>query len=271
MNIKPVSAVWDNESVRRFWNYLGQKTQMESEYFSFQVGKGIVRFLKRTGLLSRPVDILDFGCGPGFLLERFLDTGNKCSGFDFSDGSAAIVNKKFTGRNNWNGAISVTALPAPYADASFGLITFIETLEHLLDEMIQPTMQELHRLLRPGGEIFLTIPNDEKLDDSNVYCPFCNSEFHKVQHVRSYDRESISKLMSQYGFEVIYCKNIDLHELEVVGWGDRHKIKRSLKRICNTIADAIAPEKSNAGKYILPRCSAGPNLCVIAKKAGFKI
>lgn len=266
MDEKPVPANWDIQAIRRFWNYLGQKTQVESEYFSYQVGGALVRLLKRAHALSEPMDILDFGCGPGFLLEHFLNTGNSCWGFDFSDGTVATVNEKFRGRANWRGAISATTLPVAYQDASFGLVSCVETLEHLLDDMIPPTMHELHRLLKPGGVAFFTTPYAEDLKRSNVYCPFCNHEFHSVQHVRSFDAETITDLLSNYGFEVIYCKNIDLFELEVMKWGNRHEIKKSIKSVLNAIADTLSPVKSADGKYLLPRCSAGPNLCVIAKK-----
>lgn len=266
MNENPIPAEWDAESIRRFWNHLGRNTQVEGEYFSYQVGKALVRLMKRAQVLSTPVSILDFGCGPGFLLEQLLETGNSCSGFDFSDGTVAKVNDKFRGRENWQGAISATTLPVAYQDESFDLVTCIETLEHLLDDMIPPTMHELRRLLAPDGIAFFTTPFAEDLRKSQTYCPFCNHEYHKVQHVRSFDRDSIAGLLSQFGFEVIYCNNIELFELQKTAWGNRHEFKRSLKGICNTIADAIAPVKARDGRYSLPRCSPGPNLCVIARK-----
>jgi len=263
---KPVPATWDIKTIRRFWNYLGQNTQMESEYFSFQVGRALVRFLKRANTLSGPVTILDFGCGPGFLLAQLLNTGNRCYGFDFSDGTVEKVNKKFLGRKNWQGAISATNLPVAYTDASFDILTCIETLEHLLDEMIPSTLLELNRLLKVGGIAFFTVPYAEKLNESNMYCPFCNHEFHKVQHIRSFDFEAVNRLLPLYGFDVIYCKNLNLFELEDTRWGNRHKIKMSLKSMVNMLFDKLTPIKSSGGKYFLPRCSAGPNLCVLAKK-----
>jgi len=266
MTEHPVPAKWDTASIRRFWNYHGKKTQDETEYFSFQVGEALVRLLKKARVLSRPVSILDFGCGPGFLLQHFLHTGNTSFGFDFSDGTVAKVNRKFASRSNWKGAISATALPTAYEDASFGLVTCVETLEHLLDEMIPPTLRELHRLLHPEGILFITTPFAEDLEKSGIYCPFCDHEFHKVQHVRSFDTGAMRELLSQYGFEVIYCSNVDLFEVQSRGWRDRHSLKKSLKRVIHAAADLLAPVHSADGKYLLPRCSSGPNLCAIARK-----
>lgn len=256
---------WTHESIRRFWNYHGQKPQIDSEYFSFQVGDALVNLLKRANAFPQGGSILDFGCGPGFLLERLLTTNNTCYGFDFSDGTVDRVNRKFFSRKNWEGAISATQLPTSYDASLFDVITCIETLEHLLDDMIPTTLGELHRLLKRNGIVFFTVPSDENLAESSVYCPFCDHEFHKVQHVRSFNNESIAALLSHHGFRICYCQSIDLFELQGNKRITRHNVARILKSGINFVLDALSP-LPGSGKYKTPRCSAGPNLCVIAEK-----
>jgi ubiquinone/menaquinone biosynthesis C-methylase UbiE len=176
------------------------------------------------------------------------------------------VNRKFSTHRYWKGAISASKLPTAYDESFFDLVTCIETLEHLLDEMIPSTLQELHRLLKPRGIVFLTTPYDENLSESYICCPFCNLEFHKVQHVRSFNRDSIQQLLREYGFNIIYCQNIDLFELQRNKWSNSHYIKKFAKGEINRILDIVYPLKSSDNKYKIPRCSAGENLCVLAEK-----
>lgn len=266
MNEKPVTAAWSPESIRRFWNYQGQKTQVETEYFSFQVVDALANLLQRAHATPRQGNILDFGCGPGFLLERLLTSGADCYGFDFSNATVDRVNAKFAAMRNWKGAISSIELPVGYQDNFFDFISCIETLEHLLDEMLPDTLAELSRLLKQDGIAFFTTPFNENLSDSLIYCPFCNHEFHKVQHVRRFTRESITDLLKQYGFEVLYCEAIDLLALQGEKKITRHSFKRAGKFFVNTLLDLVAPVAAKDGRLYAPRCAPGPNLCVLARK-----
>jgi SAM-dependent methyltransferase len=58
----------------------------------------------------------------------------------------------------------------PYPDAFFDGVLLLDVLEHLLDE--KAVLQEIHRVLRPGGFLVVSVPNDGLLagwDSLNVY------------------------------------------------------------------------------------------------------
>ncbi|WP_051293039.1 class I SAM-dependent methyltransferase [Citrifermentans bremense] len=262
----PTETDWTLDSIRRFWNYHGQKPQVDSEYFSFQVGDALLNLLRRGSAFSKQWTVLDFGCGPGFLLERFLAVGNKCYGFDFSNGTVDRVNSKFSTHPNWSGAVSSSSLPISYDQNFFDLVTCMETLEHLLDDMLPATLNEIHRLLKPHGIAFFTTPANEELSASHVYCPFCDHEFHKIQHVRSFTQKDISDLLSAHGFKVIYCEAIDLFELQKNKKVTKHNVARSVKYYMNRFLDVVNPIAAQDPRYRVPRCSTGPNLCVVAEK-----
>lgn len=59
--------------------------------------------------------------------------------------------------------IAADATDVPFPDRSFDLITSFETIEHLLD----PTslLDEFSRLLRPGGSLILSTPNERGLTE----------------------------------------------------------------------------------------------------------
>lgn len=52
----------------------------------------------------------------------------------------------------------VDAMHIAFAPATFDYVTCISTIEHLSDEGDVITMTEIARVLRPGGQVFLTVP-----------------------------------------------------------------------------------------------------------------
>lgn len=51
----------------------------------------------------------------------------------------------------------------PFADATFGSITMVETFEHVFETDRVGMLSECHRVLRPGGRIVLSTPNYRSL------------------------------------------------------------------------------------------------------------
>ena len=103
----------------------------------------------------------------------------------------------------------IEKLPTNYEKDYFDLITFIETIEHLKDDMLESTLKEMKRILKPGGKIIITTPFNEKLIDNHVYCPFCDSEFHRMQHMRSFNVKTMEDLLIDKGFIKQYCNNVN--------------------------------------------------------------
>ncbi len=79
----------------------------------------------------------------------------------------------------------------PFQERSFDAVFALEVLEHLSDEQLQKGLDEVHRVLKPGGYFLGTVPYAENLDAATVLCPHCDSTFHHVGHQQSFD---ISKL-----------------------------------------------------------------------------
>jgi SAM-dependent methyltransferase len=201
---------WQPAHIAQFWDWCTSSSERNQQYFASLVGRGIDRFLRRHARLEGR--LLDFGCGSGHLLEILLQENPRLEGhgLEFSRESAAVTEKRLGGRENWRGAKHVSGLPVPYPGGHFDVVTFIETIEHLKEEWLEGTLRELHRLLRPGGRLLVTTPFDENLEASMVYCPFCRSEFHRMQHMRSFSCESLRRLLDRFDFDVLYCRNVNL-------------------------------------------------------------
>lgn len=92
----------------------------------------------------------------------------------------------------------------PFADASFDWILCNHVLEHIPNDT--KAMQELYRVLKPGGKALLQVPLNSNLaetfeDDSIVEKAERTKVFGQYDHVRVYGKDYFNKLR-QTGFEL---------------------------------------------------------------------
>ena len=88
--------------------------------------------------------VLDAGCGEGILVDEFA-----------SRLAIEGVDQHYSSDRVRSG--SVTALP--YTDGSFARALCLDVLEHLTFEEQPRALAELHRVLGPGGELLVSVPN----------------------------------------------------------------------------------------------------------------
>ncbi len=94
--------------------------------------------------------ILDVGCGTGANLEMLARFGD-AEGVDVSEDALAFCRARGLTR------VRVGAAEAlPYADASFDLVTALDVVEHLDDDVAG--LGEMRRVLKPGGCALLFVP-----------------------------------------------------------------------------------------------------------------
>lgn len=111
----------------------------------------------------------------------------------------------------------------------FDGILSVEVIEHLSDERLESTLGLIKRLLQPGGVIVFTTPNDEDLAASRLYCPECDHVFHRWQHVRSWNRRSLSKLLAKRGFVDVRTWTTDFSPPLGLGiWGQVRRLARAI-------------------------------------------
>lgn len=113
------------------------------DYYPTYLAKldAVRRYLNALPSTSR---VLDAGCGEGVLVEEYADRLN-ITGVDANYSSARVTHG------------SLMALPFP--DASFDRALCLDVLEHLAYEDQPRALAELFRVLGPGGELFVSVPN----------------------------------------------------------------------------------------------------------------
>ncbi len=110
--------------------------------------------LERNGLaIGRTVPVLDFGCGCGRVLRHFADLGGRVHGTDFNP---KLV--EWCRRHLRFGHFDTNALepPLPFEDGRFGLVYALSVFTHLPEALQSAWMDEVRRVLRPGGHFILT-------------------------------------------------------------------------------------------------------------------
>lgn len=105
----------------------------------------------------KPEDVvLEAGCGRGFFLNmaRALSpcclTGVELDAEVLEEARRSLAHKEVE-------LLSADIQQLPFSDAAFDKVLFTEVLEHIPDD--KRALQEIFRVLRPGGTLALSVPN----------------------------------------------------------------------------------------------------------------
>lgn len=112
------------------------------------------RFYRQTDL---PRPILDLGCGDGHFATLAFDE-QLTAGIDPWSGPL----RKAHGANVYRLVVNGLGDELPFPDGYFGSIISNSVLEHIPD--IQPVLNDMARVLRPGGKAVVTMPSDRFSD-----------------------------------------------------------------------------------------------------------
>lgn len=96
---------------------------------------------------------LDVGCALGFVVEALGEVGFDAWGMDYSEWAVRHCTKPARGRLRQGSLLE----RLPYRTGEFGLVTAMETLEHLPPETIPDVLSELRRVC--SGFLYATIPS----------------------------------------------------------------------------------------------------------------
>jgi 2-polyprenyl-3-methyl-5-hydroxy-6-metoxy-1,4-benzoquinol methylase len=211
MNVTPLA--WSPEHVARFWDYWAQRRDHHANYFAHQAGRGVCKFLQHVGPLAG-ARVLDYGAGPGYLVEQLLRRGAYVSAVEYSPQCVDDLNRRFQRDRFWETAKLFDGRRLAWDDDRFDVVCCLETIEHVLPEHLNPVLRELLRVVRPGGVVLLTTPNSENLRAQTVFCPQCCHEFHRWQHLRCWTAHSLGRRLAQLGYDVRFCRGLSFHDFQ---------------------------------------------------------
>jgi SAM-dependent methyltransferase len=130
-------------------------------------------------------NILDVGCGTGANLEMLSQFG-AAEGVDVSPEALSFCRER--GLNNVRLG---QAEQLPYSDNSFDIVTGLDVVEHLDDDVAG--LREMARVLRPGGYALLFVP---------AFMFLWGVQDDISHHRRRYTESGLKQAVSSAGFEI---------------------------------------------------------------------
>lgn len=159
----------------------------ESHWWYVGRRKIIASFVKEicAQITDRRPRILDVGCGTGANLKMLSEFGD-AEGVDISEDALDFCRAR--GLDNVRlGA----AEDLPYEDGTFDLVTALDVVEHLDDDV--GGLREMRRVLRPGGRVLIFVP---------TFMWLWGVQDEVSHHRRRYTLPELRRAMTEAGFEV---------------------------------------------------------------------
>ena len=159
--------------------------QVEDSHWWYVGRRRIIRSLVEKMLSNRKARILDVGCGTGANLKMLADYG-RAEGVDISPQAVEFCRER--------GLDSVrlgAAEQLPYENDSFELVTALDVIEHLDDDVAG--LREMRRVLRHDGRVLLFVP---------AFMFLWGVQDDVSNHRRRYTLPSLVKAVEEAGFAV---------------------------------------------------------------------
>ncbi|MGP3947471.1 class I SAM-dependent methyltransferase [Streptomyces sp. 7N604] len=195
------------------------------------VASGEERSLRQARLLGRalgpvrpggvPATVLDVGCGDGSAAAaaaRVL-AGHRIVGVDWSQDAL----RRAAPRVPYVVRGELTDGGLPFGTATADAVLFSEVIEHLVDP--DAALDELRRVLRPGGHLMLSTPNlaawyNRGLVLAGVQPVFSEVSLRRIHgrpgsqvvgHLRLYTARALKEFVAASGFEVVSVTGAPFH------------------------------------------------------------
>jgi SAM-dependent methyltransferase len=160
------------------WWFVGRRQIIKSFL------KRVVRDLK-TDRGNAGIKILDVGCGTGANLELLAEFG-EAEGVDVSNEALSFCQARGLANVKQGAAEAL-----PYADSSFDLVTGLDVVEHLDDDLAG--LQEMRRVLNRGGRALVFVP---------AFMFLWGVQDDVSNHRRRYTLKGLKRVLKEAGFEV---------------------------------------------------------------------
>lgn len=188
-----------------YYGETGAKFEPLVEAMVRLVGARHVGFLSEG--LSPGARVLDVGCGRGVLLTSFADRGFEIHGIEMCE--AAIEGADPRAQIQ----IVHELAAAKYPDQHFDRVVIWHVLEHLPNP--RETMQEIYRILKPGGRVVVAVPNFSSLQSRWARAAWFHLDL--PRHLFHFPVAALGTLLENTGFRCLSTHHFSLRQ-NPFGW-----------------------------------------------------
>ena len=182
-----------------------------------------LKWRRLRGLLQPGARLLDIGCGRGTLLRMARAAGYEAYG----------IERRLPGQHDLPYVFYKDLAECPFPDQHFQLVILWHVLEHLPDP--HATLEEIHRILPPGGWLSVGVPNF-----GGAQAEAAGSQWFHLdlpRHLWQFRRRSLEMLLEKTGFRLTRCSTFSF-EYDWYGtlqswmnraWADNNRLYSVLK------------------------------------------
>lgn len=163
----------------------------------------------------RPGRILDWGCGFGQVTALLCAEGLDAVAFDFDPEVDKPTKRPLERYPEIEAQFSPDPVRLPFSAESFDTVLSCGVLEHVHDP--DASLEEIHRVLRPGGTFFVTnLPN--RFSYTERIARVLGHYYHgKLPDDRVYTKRTVSDLLERHGFELVEFRRVHMLPLTMGG------------------------------------------------------
>jgi len=202
---------------KQFWNGWNTKYRVQNKNLpeaNLRQASMVTQWMR--GLNRNDLDILEVGCGSGWLCEQLLTFG-EVTGTDLSDevlarAESSLQKIKF---------VAGDFLELDFASSSFDVVVSLEVLAHVGNQAL--FLEKIARLLRPGGYLMLATQNRFVLER------WTGVPQRGASQIRNWvDARSLKRLL-QKSFEVSSITSIfPIGDIGILRWINAPKVNNAL-------------------------------------------
>jgi len=179
-----------------------------------------------SGLLGKSaLDILEIGSGFGYFVHYANAVGHRATGTEVTKEYAEMSSESLNGR-----IIHVQGerYEDHFVSASFDLIYMEAVFEHVLHP--EAILSQFWQLLRPGGVLFLAVPNMDSLSSrlEGKYWAWGAPP----DHLYFYNQSNLSLLLERYGFSVTESFTRDYYHRSIPQMFSFRRALNAGRRLC---------------------------------------
>jgi SAM-dependent methyltransferase len=168
-----------------FFDYFAAPEDPATRHENRRLHEAICRNLPR-----EPSTILDIGCGGAWFAKAATPLGHTVVSFDAAKLNTIRALREVPHPNHF--AVTGDANALPFRPESFDTVVSAEVIEHVAK--LEPYLNNILRVLKPGGRAIISTPYNEKIQYS--LCIHCNCSTPLHAHLRSFKENTLDKYIA---------------------------------------------------------------------------